>query len=63
MISGADLKTAQELPGHKDIKMTLRYSHLSQAHKRQAVKLLENLIYHNSIGIEKMRLLKIFVTH
>jgi site-specific recombinase XerD len=36
-MSGVDIKTVQELLGHKDIKMTLRYSHLSQAHKKEAV--------------------------
>lgn len=51
IMSGADLKTVQELLGHKDIRQTLRYSHLSQAHRKQAVKALENLIYHNSITI------------
>jgi len=51
VMSGVDLKTVQELLGHKDISMTLRYSHLSQAHKREAVKTLEKVIYHNSITI------------
>jgi integrase len=37
VMNGVDLKTVQELLGHKDIKMTLRYSHLSQAHKKEAV--------------------------
>jgi len=51
VMNGVDLKTVQELLGHKDIKMTLRYAHLSQAHKKEAVKLLGNLVYHNSITI------------
>jgi len=37
VMNGVDLKTVQELLGHKDIKMTLRYAHLSQAHKKEAV--------------------------
>jgi integrase len=37
---GVDLKTVQELLGHKDFRMTLRYSHLSPDHKKQAVELL-----------------------
>jgi site-specific recombinase XerD len=46
-MSGVDLKTVQELLGHKDISMTLRYPHLSQAHKKEAVKTLERVLYHN----------------
>ena len=32
-----DLRTVQELAGHRDIKMTLRYSHLAPEHKRRAI--------------------------
>ena len=32
--------TVQELMGHKAIKMTMRYSHLSQQHLQEAVGLL-----------------------
>ncbi len=39
---GVDIRTIQELMGHKDIRMTLRYSHLSDAHLRDAVKKLVN---------------------
>jgi site-specific recombinase XerD len=31
------LRTVQELAGHKDIKMTVRYAHLAPAHKLAAV--------------------------
>jgi len=37
---GIDLKTMQELMGHKTIEMTLRYAHLSPDHKRRAVESL-----------------------
>ena len=39
-MSGVDLNTVRELMGHKSLKMTLRYSHLSPDHKRQAVGVL-----------------------
>ena len=40
VMSGADLKTVQELLGHKSIEMTMRYAHLSPSHKKWAVNLL-----------------------
>ena len=41
VMAGVDLTTVKELLGHKDIKMTLRYSHLSQVHVRQAISVLD----------------------
>ena len=41
VMSGASLKDVQEILGHKDFRMTLRYSHLSPAHLRKAVALLD----------------------
>lgn len=37
VMAGVDIRTVQELMGHKDIKMTMRYSHLSKAHLLDAV--------------------------
>jgi hypothetical protein len=37
---GVDLRTVQELLGHADVRMTLRYSHLSPAHLLEAVERL-----------------------
>ena len=37
LLKGGSLKDVQELLGHKDIKMTMRYAHLTQEHKRKAV--------------------------
>jgi integrase len=40
VMKGNDLKTVQELMGHRNIEMTLRYAHLSPAHKMSAVQTL-----------------------
>jgi len=40
VMAGVDLKTVQELLGHKTFAMTLRYSHLSSDHKRRAIDIL-----------------------
>ena len=44
VMNGVDLMTVKELLGHKDIKMTMRYSHLSPDHKRVAVKRIETVL-------------------
>jgi len=41
-MNGVDLNTVRELLGHKSMVMTLRYSHLSPNHKKQAVETLNN---------------------
>jgi len=58
VMNGVDLKTVQELLGHKYITMTMRYSHLSQAHKKEAVRVLENLICHNFVKVKITELCK-----
>lgn len=40
VMMGIDLRTVQELMGHKDIRMTCRYAHLAPGHKLDAVELL-----------------------
>jgi len=39
--AGVDIRTVQELAGHKTIAMTMRYAHLAPANKRRAVSLLD----------------------
>ena len=40
VMAGVDLRTVQELLGHKTIAMTVRYSHLSPEHQLEAVQRL-----------------------
>ena len=41
VMRGVDLKTVQELVGHKHITMTLKYAHLAPGHKRVAIAVLD----------------------
>ena len=47
VMAGVDLTSVKELLGHKDIKMTLRYSHLAPGHKRKAVQVLDKIMDKN----------------
>ncbi len=38
---GTPIATVGELLGHKSLSMTMRYAHLSPAHKAEAVKSLD----------------------
>lgn len=49
VMSGVDLKTVQELMGHKTIAMTARYAHLAPTHKLQA---LETLVRPGSVSVQ-----------
>ncbi len=40
VMAGVDLRTVQELLGHKSILMTMRYAHLAPAHLRDAIERL-----------------------
>ncbi len=53
VMNRADLKTVQELLGHKTFSMTLRYAYLSSDHKRKAVEnLAEKMQKRNIISRE-----------
>ncbi len=42
VMSGVNLLTVQALLGHKDISMTLQYTHLSSDYKQRSVRVLES---------------------
>ena len=52
-MAGVDLNTIRELMGHKSIRMTLRYAHLNQEHKQQAVDVLNTKWLQNGNKQEK----------
>ena len=39
-MAGVDIRTVQELMGHKTIQVTMRYAHLAPVHQLQAVQRL-----------------------
>ena len=47
VMAGIDLKTVQELLGHKSFEMTLRYAHLSPEHKKRAIDILGKRLARN----------------
>ncbi|MBI5578783.1 MAG: site-specific integrase [Deltaproteobacteria bacterium] len=52
IMRGGDLKALQEILGHSDIKTTMRYAHLSKAHKAKAINLLCGLTSSKPAGIK-----------
>jgi integrase len=42
-MGGVDIRTIQELMGHKDIKMTMCFSHPTVEHKKNATKVLDGV--------------------
>jgi len=43
VMQGIDLRTVQQIMGHKEIKMTMRYAHLSPEYVQKAVEKLDSL--------------------
>ena len=50
LCTGRSLKALREMLGHSSIKTTMRYAHLSQDPKKEAVKLLDGLTTQNSMS-------------
>lgn len=40
-MGGGNIRAVQTLLGHKDLRMTMRYSHLSAEYLREAVSILD----------------------
>jgi len=68
IMNGTDVRTVQELMRHKDIRMTLRYTHLAPNYKRKAINSLgqrltqkqpHSITKNNSLNNESDNLLEI----
>ena len=55
VMQGIDLKTVQQVMGHKDITMTMRYSHLSPEYVQEAIGRLDKVwtLYGHQDDLEK----------
>lgn len=43
VMRGLDLRTVRDILGHEDLRMTMRCSHLSPRHRRNAVQVLDSI--------------------
>ena len=55
IMRGGDLKALQEILGHSDIKTTMRYAHLSKAHKAKAINLLCGLTSSKTVDVKSSK--------
>ncbi|MBU1469858.1 MAG: site-specific integrase [candidate division Zixibacteria bacterium] len=62
-MNGVDLLTLKELLGHKDIRMTMRYSHLSPDFKKNAIERLQFTDSHKSVTLRTNHLRSFQVSH
>ena len=53
VMKGVDLRTVQELLGHKTLSMTLRYSHLAPGHLKDAIEKLTPQVDPNLLEVAK----------
>jgi len=53
VMAGIDITTVSRLLGHKDLTMTLRYSHLSPQHMTKAVDVLDNILTGKNVNYTK----------
>jgi integrase len=63
IMAGADVRTVQELAGHKTIGMTMRYAHLGPEHKRRVIGLLDVEVTAKVTTVDFARSLPIAVSH
>jgi site-specific recombinase XerD len=69
VMAGVDIRTVQELMGHKSISMTVRYSHLASKHTLAAVELLaggytaDSTSTKTSTGPEVQKQAEVVTTH
>jgi integrase len=54
VMEGVDIMVIKELLGHKDLKMTLRYAHLSPKHKTRVINILDRVMAQNPPQAEKV---------
>ncbi len=52
VMAGVELNDVRELLGHKDMKMTLRYAHLSPKHKTRVINILDRVMSQNPPQME-----------
>jgi len=50
VMRGVDLRTVQDILGHNDLRMTMRYSHLSPLHRKKAVEVLDSIGHYLDTG-------------
>jgi site-specific recombinase XerC len=63
IMAGADVRTVQELAGHKTIGMTVRYAHLAPEHKRRVTGLLDVEVTGKVTTVDFTQALPIGVSH
>ena len=66
VMSGVDLTTVKDLLGHKTLTMTLRYAHLTQSHKANALDILDGTLtnsFHDIFTLADKRISQTTASH